>query len=364
MSTAGRPAADAPAPSDVAARLREAGLVGLVGHAGGDGLAGTALLGRALADVGTPIHARIGAYGTRAARTDADLTVGLGRPDRETDVTLGATGPASAEAFAVAGELGAADPVLAGAGVRAAGATPTDRLADALATAGVDRRPGLAIPGTDLREGLAFSTQVHGPFSGDVDAADRTLSRRDAAEDREVASLVALATIESGATARGAGALGRLLRPYEGGPLATLGGYGDVLGAAAHRCPGRGLSVALGDGDPDALREDWREHGRAVHGAVADATPDGPVATAEVDRAASPATVARLVVAHRSCDVALVRGPDTTVVRSAADGPTVMDAASRAADDQDGAVAGKDRHVGVTVDDPTAFAAALREAMA
>lgn len=292
MSTARSAAENAPDPAGLAAALREAPFVRLRVRADGDALAAGALLARALRRRGAAFHARVRAD---PAAFDAD---GGGDADPDGDaptVVVGATGrlavpgreagrPASATAFEVARELGhEPDPVLALAGAVAAGATVgADGTGTALDAAEsrslVERRPGVAVPTADLVDGLAHSTLLRAPFSGDPEATGAALAEAslpaelDADAHRRLASLVALAvTGADGASPRAAESVERALRPYAtpAGPFETLGGHADVLDAAARERPGVGLALALdGGGDPTAALDAWRAHARAVHRAL------------------------------------------------------------------------------------------------
>ncbi len=365
MSTADPSTADAPAPSDIASRLREASLVTLIGHASGDGLAATGLLGRALATIETPFHARLGRYGAQpTVGTEADLTVGLGRPDAETDVEIDESESVSAAAYEIAQELETADPGIAGAGVRAAGRTPAGELATALADAGIDRVPGLAVPVADATDGLAHSTLVHGPFSGDKAAARDCLSPDGDGRDRAARTVLSLVADET--TQRGAEAVERILRPYSGGPLETLGGYGDVLDAAARHVPGVGLSVALGHTDPERLLDAWRAHALAVHDAVeaAECRRMEGMVIAEVENDADLASVARLLADFRAAEpVVLAIGPTGAIAHATASGLALDRVGAQAAETVGGRAVGTDRQVRIEVETTADLPTAFQEAM-
>jgi len=299
MSTAGTPQTDAPGASDIAARLREAGFVRLVAAGTGDGVAAAGLLADALDRQGVAYQTSVvplPAPTTRA--TSADLTVALGRPTADGDLTIGTGGePSSVTGFAVARELAPAVPVtLALAGSLAAGREPDERL---LAAADIEQRPGVAVPVADTAAGLAHSTLVHAPFSGSVpDTQDRLAGLPD---DRAVASAVALSVAgDEGGVPRGAEAVERLLRPRVGGPFETVGGYADVLDALARERPGHAVAAALGADLP--VLDTWRDHARQAHAAVREAQTgryDG-LFVVRCDGPAPVGTVARLVRDYRS----------------------------------------------------------------
>lgn len=312
MSTTGNPEADAPATSDIAARLRDAAFVRLVAAETGDGVAATALLADALDTAGVAYQTSVVPLPDTTARdTGADLTIALGRPSPHADLALGTDGePVSQSAFAVARELAAdragteadrptsREVVLALAGVLAAGHDPDERVLEPAAER-LERRPGIAIPTADTADGLAHSTLVHAPFSGSVEA---TRARLEGLEGgREIASMVALSVAGDGAgVPRGADAAERFLRPHVGGPFETVGGYGDVLDALARERPGHAVAVALG-ADLEALPV-WREHAGRAHEAVSEARTgryDG-LFVARCDAPTPVGTVARLLREYRS----------------------------------------------------------------
>jgi hypothetical protein len=340
MSATGRDSAPAHAASDLAASLREATFVRLVSDARGETLAATGVLARALDDDGTPFQASVvGPFADPDRTTDADLTVALGHAGPTADVTL--TDRVAATAFETARELDATtSPTLVLAGTIAAGRVD-GAVAEAAERAGFDRRPGVAVPIADLADGLAHSTLLSGPFSGDADRARATLSDLDlpaeltADDHRRVASLVALdVTGSETASTRAATAVQRALRPYVGGPFETVGGYADVLDAVARERPGVGIALALGH---DSVREDaldaWRTHARRAHGAISDATTgryDG-LFVARGD-AMPVGTVARLVADFRSLEPVTLVVTDGEAAVRATDGRDVATAMRAATD--------------------------------
>lgn len=306
MATSGRSPADAPPASALATSCRDAEFVRLVAAADGDALAGAGVLADGLSRAGVPFQLTVARPGDRTDRTtDADLTVALGGPDVVADISLDGTADAvSHTAFEAVRELGSAapDPVLAMAGIHAAGGA-VGTLAE---VAGIEREPGVAVPTTDLADGLAHSTLVHAPFSGDRGAATEALAAIDTGADdagRRVASLLSVAVLgEAETTPRGAETIEGMLRPYAGGPFETIGGYADVLDAAARVEPGTAAALALGQDVHDAALSAWRDHAVAAHQSVRSATTgryDGLfVARDEGD--VPVGTVARLLRDYRS----------------------------------------------------------------
>ena len=277
-----------PAPDALADVLADAPFARLVATDDGDALAAAGLLARALRAVGTPFQVRVSADPVPDGDGDGvAVTVGAARGPH---AIPGAGRPASTDAFAISRALGVdPDPVVALAGVVAAGSVPgTDGSGDALdaaeASDRVRRRPGVAIPTADLADGLAASTLVRTPYSGDSEAARSTLATLGLPADlddeahRRLASLVAVDVADAaGASARSATAVERALRPYAAdGPFETVGGYADVLDALAREAPGTGVALALDAEPSDDLRtaalDAWRSHGRAAHRALDAAT--------------------------------------------------------------------------------------------
>lgn len=302
MATTERPDEHAPAEC-VAASLGDAGFVRVVAAPRGDALAALGVLCRALDDRTVPFLAAIRRPGDAGDAGDADESVTLGFAATHATHSL-VLDPVS-EAYEIAAVLSTPDVVLGLAGTLAGDPVAVGRIADDATAAGFSRRPGLVIPTADPVDGLAHSTLVHGAFSGDADAARAVVGEFEPSDEswRRLASDVALAVAESAPPTSPAGrALERVLRPHAGGPLETVGGYGDVLDALARRSPGLGIAAVLGDVDVDAALDVWRNHGQTVHGAVAGAElrrHDGLVTTADVDDPALE-PVARLLRDYRS----------------------------------------------------------------
>jgi len=374
MSTTGRDQTPAPSPSDLAAAVERAAFVRLVSDATGDALSGTGVLARALAADDTPFQASVVApFADPDRTTEADVTVALGAGHGSADHTLAAR-PA-ATAFAVARELGASpDPVLALAGT-VAGGDVDGTVADAAERAGVQRRPGLAVPVTDLADGLAHSTLLSGPFSGDESAARESLSgldlptgtTEDLTEDdhRRVASLVALAATED-APERAAETVAAGLYPYAGGPFETIGGYADVLDAVAREAPGTGIALALGhEGVRENALSAWRTHAKDAHGAVADATTgryDG-LFVARGDEM-PVGTVARLLADFHAPEPVVLVVTDGEAAARATDGRDVAAAMRAATDAVGGRMVGQGDRARAQFDVPTSdLIEAFREAV-
>ncbi|WP_276272427.1 hypothetical protein [Haloarcula litorea] len=372
MSTTGRDQAPAAAASDAAAALDAAAFVRLVSDATGAALAATGVLARALDDAGTPFQASVAApFADPDRTTEADATVALGRPHPAADYAL-CDRPAAA-AFETVRELGASpDATLALAGTVAAGDVDGS-VAEAAEQAGLERRPGVAVPVADLADGLAHSTLLSAPFSGTEAQVRAALSDLDLPSEldddarRRVASLVALAvTGTDTAPPRAAAAVERALRPYAGGPFETVGGYADVLDAVARERPGVGIALALGhESVRDEALDAWRTHGGRAHAAVASATTgryDG-LFVARGD-AMPVGTAARLVADFRAPEPVTLVVTDGEAAARAADGRDVAAPMRTAAESVDGTAVGRGERARARFDVSTAdFITAFREAV-
>jgi len=323
MSVTGRQSPRAPDASDIAGRLREAGFVRLVGAASGDAVAAAGVLGRSLAALDRPFQVSVAPLVADVTRTtDADLTVALGREDASADLSVpGLARPASETATTVARELGCDVTTvlpLALAGITASqtrgqyGRVVDGPVVEHARETGLERRPGVAVPTADLADGLAHSTLVHAPVSGDADAAADLLAEAglpadagDLGEDarRRLASLVALSTVgDDDVPPRGGRAVERALRPFPGGPVRTVGGYADVLDAVARERPGTGVAAALGHDVLGDAVDAWREHAARAHEALrtADTGRYDGLFVVRADGDTPVGTVARLAHAYRS----------------------------------------------------------------
>ncbi|TYL40469.1 exonuclease [Natronococcus pandeyae] len=347
MSTEGRTA------ESMAAPLESASFVRFVTRADGDALAASGLLARAMSDRGVPFQVTVGrTVAERTARAMAgeaengDVTIVVGSADADVTQLGTADRAATLEAVSLVRDLGETpDPILALSGLMAAGSEPgageSEWLLETARERGlVDRRPGVAVPTADPVDGLAHSTRLRAPWSGDPDAVREALEALslpesdalDADDHRAIGSLVALEAVGCPeATDESATAIQRALKPYAtpDAPFATVGGYADVLAATARTEPGTGTALAMGHGVSEAALAAWRAHGRRTHAALETATTgrydglfvlgveDGPVET-----------IAEVAVAYRS--------PESTVLvvsegESSSDEPQAGDATGEAA---------------------------------
>ena len=415
----------------LAAGLADAGFVSLLYRPDGDALAAAGLLARVLATIDTPFQATVSHPGRpvsdRERATDADLAVRVGFTDPadstgdtaatpegsegEVLVLPGESPPASLLARNVGHELDCdPDPALALAGSVAAAVRdardpwegPFAEATEALLKRGRerdrlgDRRPGVVVPTAEVVGGLAHSTLVHAPFSGDIESTrERCGPLVDDGNRREIASLLALATVGADRTPpRGAIAIERALRPIDlsgSTPFATLGGYADVLSCVAAERPGIGLGFILDYDVREAALEAWRAHAQRAHaelrsatiarydglsvarlGAIAGADGtegggkrDGGETTDGGDgRTAPVATIARLLRDYRSPEpVVLVVGEGTGAL-SATEDRALGAVLAEATRDLDGAGGGTERTGAARFDaDSEEFVAAVRAAL-
>lgn len=382
MSTAPATAEDADA-GEVAAAVREAPFVRVVAAADGDALAASGVLARALRESSIPFQIRIDAVPNPVPGDGDDLVVGIGAAGG--DLALSGAEPASLTAAAAARELGVTpDPLLALAGVATArrplGAGDAATLLDAARERTVvERRPGVAVPTADLGEGLAHSTLVSTPISGDPEAARATVSDLGLSaeptdgEHRRLASWLAIEATAS--SARAAEAVERVLRPHAipDASFATIEGFGDVLDAVARERPGTGVALAIREaGLRTATLDAWRTHARAVHGALAASATgryDGVFAVRVDD--SNPGrlgTVARLCRDFRSPEpIVLVVGEDGGAAAASVDDARLGAAMAEAARtvDAGGTTAGDGRWATARIDsiEVSRFVTAFREAL-
>jgi len=400
---------DPDAAGTLATELATAPFVRVYGHADGDSLAAAGLLAVALRSRNVPFQIHV-SDDPAGDLTDPDtepvdddsqtVLVTTGRRDAADHALPPAddSRPASVVAAAVSRELGVdPDPLLALAGTIAAGSLPgTDGsgslLEQAEQTGLVERRPGVAVPTADLADGLAHSTLLAAPFSGNTEATASLLAGLDLPADSaefdgeahtRVASLVALETSTAEtSTPKAAEAVETALRPYAtpNGPFSTLGGYADVLSALAAETPGLAISLALGAANvTDEALDTWRDHASAAHRALEEPITgryEGVfVLRVATDCPAALPTVARLAARFRSPEpVALVVTADPVdggrhaAAAAAADDPQgLADALSTVATEFGGTAGGTPTQATLRVDGDVSdgdLIAAVREALA
>lgn len=336
MATTGKRTDASREPDGIAGRLRDAEFVHLVAHRNGDALAATGLLCRALDDRNVPYQVSFAETPQSAEdRLTSDATVvsvgleGVGR-------ALQFDGPMAERAYQAATALDAdTDPMLAIAGLVAAGETPSEQLMGDARDAGAKRSPGIGIPTTDLETGLAYSGQIHADFSADESATESYLDDFDRPNDgddearRTIASAVAVDVTDTACADRSVAGVSNALAPLSGGPFETTTGYADVLEALARETPGLGCRFVLGHADREIVLETWKQFTAGVHRALdeSDLSTDGDLCVASVG-GTDPWSVARLASWYR-CEksAVLVRGDrvegDRTVALATRDGNAV-----------------------------------------
>ncbi|ELY88165.1 exonuclease RecJ [Natrialba hulunbeirensis JCM 10989] len=339
MSTNGHPdhesdtefGSDADIAVTAATAIESAGFVRVITRADGDALAASGLLTAALSATNTPFQVTVGRTiadrterATRHADADAgdasdELTVVLGtvdEPAHEHAIRLDSDErPATLAAADTVRELGSGDsgdssspagtptdeppgpeptldPVLALAGLVAAGVDPgageSEWVLESARERGlVERRSGVAVPTADPVDGLAHSTRLCAPWSGDLEATREALSPTgldldqpetfDADDHRTLGSLVALDVVGADdATETAATSIQRVLRPYaitsDEYAFATVGGYAAVLEATARAEPGTGAALAMGLDAREPALAAWRAHGSRAHAALESAS--------------------------------------------------------------------------------------------
>lgn len=404
MSSASR-STDADA-DRLAERIRSAGLVRLVVPANGAATAGGGILAAALSAVDTPYHVRTRpdpmSGATRslpAVDADDELLVAVGRdggrPDGSADERVGADGDPAVGAAAVARALDVTpDPVgvLAGAVVDGTTAAADELLAAARDRGDIERRPGIAVPTRELAAGVAATTRLHAPFSGDGESTRATIAEfgvdpdadptaLDEEAGRRIASAVAVAVAaDDDAPPRAAENVAAGLRPHvvPDGPIPTVEGYADLLAVVGCEAPGVALSLVLSGGGRDAALTRWRRRAGAAHRCARDAETArhagftvheaGPVADDPSTAAATLRSAARICRAFQSREpIAAAVGraaedPETALVALSAVDAAPADAVSAAAAAVDGVGGGCDRTAWARVPESVAdrFVAVLR----
>lgn len=278
------PAPDTHTPDvgDIASTITEHGVVQMGVRADAGSLAAAGIIARVCEAVGAGFHiTTVRTTAEHAAwheTTDPDagvLSIGIDAesPGGLPPVCLGA---------AVADRLDVLVPVaLVVAGGLADGRPPSTLDAPGIDFDGIHQRPGLGIPTEDPIVGVAYSTLIHGSFSGDPDAV-RELLPVDGDSDGEsftdtdrkgVASVVALECLGSeAATDRATVGLERFLQPHVGkSPFASLEGYMDVLDVVSRSQPGLGIALTTGANIQEAALAAWQDTATQVHAGIRDA---------------------------------------------------------------------------------------------
>ncbi|MFB6114458.1 MAG: hypothetical protein ABEJ58_10215 [Halodesulfurarchaeum sp.] len=306
MATTESTAARAHDTGTIATRLDAADFVHVLARKDGDALAATALVGRALDDRGVPNQVTFADSPRNVTeRTRTEGTV-LGIGFESTDISLPSGTSLSRAAANLVTSLDAErDPVLALAGALSVGASEQELL-EAAESDGLAKSPGIGIPVEDLSVGLAYTGLFHAEFSGDKDAAasflddlgiptaaEKTINDEDM---QRLASAVSVAASDRPAPDRAVEALTDAIGPLvPGGPVRTVPGYADVIGALSRNDPSFGYRFLLGHETRSNAVERWKRHTGHVHDALHGGTieAEGDLAVLTVERA-DPWSVARL----------------------------------------------------------------------
>lgn len=249
--------------------LATASFVRLVTAPTAEAIAACGMISRSLQSARVPFHASI----TVAAQATCEnaTTVSIGHsPSLAADHCLG-PGHAVAEASDLLRDQGLeAEPGLQIGRVLG----PTDEKRGSGRSDSREAGLGMAVP--ELVDGLAHSSLVHGPYSGDPALAREFLDGIDAEDPQHVASAVALGTMADTAQSSRAGwALSRFLGPRHTpeGPFETAAGTADVFDLLAPVDPGLALSIACGDtGARERALGTWRRQSTALHDRLANAS--------------------------------------------------------------------------------------------
>ncbi|AXR78450.1 exonuclease [Natrarchaeobaculum sulfurireducens] len=317
--------------------LESAGFVRLITRADGDALAASGIIARSLAERGTPFQVAVRrTVSQRTARMQApdvgddELLIAVGAVDAEVPRVDAPDRPATLAALELARDLETTpDPMLALAGLVAAGVEPGAGESEWVLESAIDRdlverRPGIAIPTAAPVDGLAYSTRLRAPWSGDREATADALGAVGVDPEttslepdlrQTVGSVVALDVVGAkAANERAADTVAQTLNPYAtpAGPFETVGGYADVLEATARIEPGTGAALAMGHDAHEPALAAWRRYGRRAHEALSSASTgryDG-LFVVEIDDGPVEA-VARIAAAYRSPEpTTLVVGPE------------------------------------------------------
>lgn len=260
------------------------------------------------------------------ATDDTATSIAIG--PESTDIPSVSRRPLSRWGYEVASKMGAEpDPLLTLAGLAATDMDPGEDAQDILEDTDLEPAPGVAVPTSDIVDGLTHMTLVHAAFSGNLDQTSEALA--DLGEDPSsttVASFLGLSIAGSDSVPdRAATAIERAIRPYRTSHrFQTLGGYADVLSALAREAPGLAIALAFDRGDADRALSIWRERAVEVHAAVrdADCVQKKDITVARVDGPLEPtASLLRDFKASKSTVVA-VSGENVAIAGTA---PTVGD---------------------------------------
>ena len=184
----------------------------------------------------------------------------------------------------------------------------------------------LGLVGDECISGLAGTTMIHGPFSGDSDKVREWLGEEMDTADRHDRSAIVIATLQSQPHPAMASAITRLMSatPTPSGPCATDVGTYDLLDVLASCQPGLALAVTVGQNAiyGEATRT-WEECTRTIHDTVRTIERDQQVI--RVDPKAPVAAIARLAqIVTPAVDPILVTDGEQIAVASSSDAISVV----------------------------------------
>lgn len=238
-----------------------------------DPIAATGMTIRALEYWSIPYHVRIRRWPTRTRDTAVDgVHIGFGTVGQTISIDPAET-PASQVVYRALTELDTEpDPIVAAAGLLGTDREPPD---DIMSTAALDAEPGFATPTPDLADGLAHSTLLTGPFSGDIDRATAMVDGVGTDDATDVVALSSLVAVEVATTPRAVTRIERVLKPHPipDRPATTVEGFADVLAATSREDPSTAIALAAGRDMFEQALTSWRSHARRTHAAIADASP-------------------------------------------------------------------------------------------
>ncbi|PSQ45962.1 exonuclease RecJ [Halobacteriales archaeon SW_7_68_16] len=354
----------------------------------GDAVAAAGLLARIRTALGCPFQVSVPSTPVERERRAAEsqgVTIALGPTDAADTVVDPVEGSVARAAWVLGRSLSTApDPILAAAGIVAAGGDPGGGDGPLAGDSGVARRPGIAIPTADVADGLAHTALVYADGWDDPETVAVSLDEHGLAatapEDdgarKRLASFVAMSVAgDPDATPPAGTAVERFLRPHViDGPVATVGGYADVLDAGVTTDPGAVVALALGR-DGEAIRESaldaWRRAGRAARTAVQTGERSRysglevlRLPEAGAGAGAAPRLVARLLLSYRAREPAVLAIGDGRAVAVPVASDGAGDATRLAATAADGTASVTDGYATATFDGTAEeFVAAFREAI-
>ncbi|MFP4175572.1 MAG: DHHA1 domain-containing protein [Halobacteriales archaeon] len=361
-------------------RLASAEFVRVVAHADADGVASAACLCSALTRAGVGYHFTALDDPSEVASADGDVfcDLGAGYLDRIGDavvidhhpprgsfdgVLVGTDAPSSSvAAYRVASLLSSGNPVTALVGALGDGVPPEDVpgvLDDAVA-AGVERREGTRLVGSNAVEALTYSTRPFTRLSGDLEAAREFVESVD--EDDLPTAVVLLALTNEAARADAvAEVVGEIYRLPSGVHLHEVSRYTEACAVSGKG--GLAFSTCL---SPTAHIEEARSAWRAFESSLIETVrgarvEEGDPSFAYIDGPSDTGAVADVLADWVTGDVVVVGDGEASL---RAEGFDCERVASEAAATVDGAGGGHASRAGASFDATRErFVEAVKEAL-